>query len=198
MRELLQNDNFQRIEVWLKDKKQQARYHTSFVNPGPNLWRVEIPGRRKVGQIVHSGGQTRATLDVGQLELYAYGAKGDEKTRKKLQKAMDKHDMDYQYTEVYQLPDENNDAPDVARHVMTLHRLAINSKKGREVEVAYIYFADQGYVDEEEFKVRSKELNAHRSGNMSIKELEDYAAAHKIPVLTATERRAINALGKKR
>ncbi len=76
VRELLQNDNFQRIEVWMKDKKLQARYHTSFVNAGPNLWRVEIPGRRKVGQIVHSGGQTRATLDVGQLEQYAYGAKG--------------------------------------------------------------------------------------------------------------------------
>ena len=80
-------------------------------------------------------------------------------------------------------------------------KLAIIEKiksKGRIRDIIYIYTTDHGYVEWDDFKAHSKELNHDHVGDMSLDELQTYATQHRIPELAPSQLQAIKALKKKR
>ena len=165
-------------EKFLKDKRGKEKYNASIVQEKPNVWRVEIPNE-KVGQIVHSNGVSRATLDGSRMQMYSNEIHGQTKILKKRQKL----DYQYKYSEIFKLADEDNDLPDIARHLMTMNHWEYNSGKGRDIEIYYIYTVEHGFVDAAAFKARSKELNKGYVGNMQLEELLEYVHQHHIPEL---------------
>jgi hypothetical protein len=178
-------------EKFLKDKKGKEKYNASLVQEKPNVWRVEIPNE-KVGQIVHSNGVSRATLNGSRMQMYSNEIHGETKMLKKRQKV----DYEYQYAEIFKLADEDNDLPDIARHLMTMNHWEYNSGKGRDIEIYYIYTVEHGFVDAATFKARSKELNGDYAGDMTLDDLQQYETAHNIPSLAPAQLEAIKALKK--
>jgi hypothetical protein len=102
---------------------------------------------------------------------------------------------DFQYSEVYALDDEGKVQP--FNKIMELNHWEYKSSKGRKITFLYLYAADHSYMDEDEFKARSKELNKGRTGDMSLEELQEYEQSHNIPALAPTQMEAINQLSKK-
>lgn len=178
-------------EKWLKEEKGKEKYRASIVADGPNRWRVEIP-QQVVGQIVHAGGQSRVTIDGAKMQMYSNEVHGETKMLKKRKE----RDYAYQYSEIYSLANDD-DLPDLARHIMTMDHWEFNSSKGREIEIIYIYTTNHAFVDEGEFKARSKSLNKDRVGDMTFEELQAYAAEHKIPELAPTLIQVIQELKKR-
>ena len=80
---------------------------------------------------------------------------------------------------------------------MAMHHWELNSSKGRQRDIYYVYVVSHYYADEAEFKARSKELNRDHASNMTLEELQAYEREHNIPALDATQLRAIEALKKK-
>lgn len=179
------------IEKFLTTEKGKEKYNASIVEEKPNVWRVEI-SNEVVGQIVHSNGQSRATLDGSRMQMYSNEIHGETKMLEKRQKI----DYKYQYAEIFKLADENNELPDIARHQMTMDHWEYNSGKGRDIEIYYIYTVDHGFVDAATFKARSKELNGNYVGNMTLEDLQKYEASHNIPPLAPAQLEAIKALKK--
>ena len=62
-----------------------------------------VKGARKVGQIVHNGGRSYATLDAGRMQRYQDEKQGN----KSLMKQRQEKDYAYEYVNIYRLPDEN-------------------------------------------------------------------------------------------
>ncbi len=178
-------------EKWLREKKYIDKYNASIVADGANHWIVKTP-KEVVGQIVHTKGLSRTTLDGGRMQMYSNEIHGE---KKKLEKRQER-DYAYQYTEVYTLPDADDDLPDVVRHVMTMNHWEFNSGKGREIEIYYIYTVDHGYVSKDEFTARSKELNNGYVGDMTLEALQKYEAEHNIPALAPAQLEVIKTLKK--
>ena len=55
---------------------------------------------------------------------------------------------------------------------------------------------EHGFVDADAFKARSKELNGHYVGDMTLEDLQQYEAAHNIPPLAPAQLETIKALKK--
>ena len=181
-------------EIWLKEKEAQEKYKASLVADGPNFWRVELPTKEAVGQIVHTNGQSLTTLDGARMQMYSNEVHGETKMLNKRQK----RDYAYQYASVFKLPNEaDGDIPGLFRHTMTMHHWEYDSDKGRTIDIIYIYSTDNGYTDETQFKARSKELNKDGEGvYMSFESLKAYADRHNIPALDPAQLQAIEALKK--
>jgi hypothetical protein len=186
----VKNSRHTMAEKWLKEEQGQEKYRASIVADSSNSWRVEIPNQ-VVGQIVHANGISRTTVDAARMQMYSNEIHGETKMLKKRQE----REYAYQYAEIFQL-DDDEDTPDIVREVMKMHHWEYNSSKGRDINVYYIYTADHGYVDEAEFKARSKELNKGRAGDMTFEELQAYAAEHHIPELAPMQIQAIQELKK--
>ena len=128
------------------------------------------------------------------MQRYQDERQGNESLKRKRQEK----DYAYEYADIYRLPDEDeDDIPDLARLEMAMHHWELNSGKGRQRDIYYVYVVTHSYVDEAEFKARSKELNQGHSSDMTLEELLAYERQHNIPALDATQLRAIEALKKK-
>ena len=154
-------------EKFLKDKRGKEKYNASIVQEKPNVWRVEIPN------IVKHNDKTYKVVGIGKAA-----------------------DYQYKYSEIFKLADEDNDLPDIARHLMTMNHWEYNSGKGRDIEIYYIYTVEHGFVDAAAFKARSKELNGHYVGDMTLEDLQQYEASHNIPPLAPAQLETIKALKK--
>lgn len=173
-----------------KSEKFKDYYKVTAEKQGDRQWIVKNP-EGILGHYHYDNGLYRATLDGGKMQIYANKVNGENR----MAKLREEKDYDYQYTEVYKL-DENGR---VLREnqVMELHHWSHDSKKGRQITIIYLYLADKGYMEEEEFKARSKELNKGYAGDMPLKELAAYEQAHNIPSLSPTQIATIQELKKK-
>lgn len=167
--------------------KFKEHYQVEMEPDGENRWIVKNP-EGVVGHFVYDDGLYRATLDGGKMQIYANKVNGSEK-RAKLQ---EEKNYDYQYTEVFALDDEGKVQP--YNNVMQMGHWEHDSSKGREITIIYIYAVDHKYVDEDEFKARSKELNKGFVGDMPLADLQEYERINKIPALAPEQLKAIQEL----
>ena len=165
-------------------------YKTSVEQQDNEHWVIKNP-EGVVGHFHLDDGLYRGTIDGSKMQIYANKANGE----KRMAQRREEKDYDYQYTEVFKL-DEDGKVRN-GNLIMELSHWAHDTKKGRKITIIYLYAADKGYMDEEEFKARSKELNKGYAGDMSLQELAAYEQAHNIPALLPAQQETINALKKK-
>ena len=191
-KEMCKHNRGPMTDKWVMREKVQEVYGLTVMKDGDNRWRVENP-KGKVGQIVHNGGRSYATLDAGRMQRNQDEVQGNERLMKKRQEK----DYAYEYATIYRLPDDEDDGtPDLARLVMAMHHWELNSSKGRERDIYYSYVVTHYYADEAEFKARCKELNQGRQSDMTLEELQAYEREHNIPALDAAQLSAIKTLKK--
>lgn len=171
------------------NKKFEDYYSLSIDEDGENRWVIKNP-EGVIGHFSHSDGMYRSSIDAGKLQIYANKANGENS----MAKARESRDYDYQYSEVFKLDEDGK--LQRGNFVMELSHWEYNSSKGRRITILYIYAADKGYMDEDEFKARSKALNKGRSGDMALSELEEYERTHNIPALAPQQQKAIKELKK--
>ena len=143
-----------------------------------------------VGHFVYDDGLYRATLDGGKMQKYANKTKGSEKKAK----LMEDKNYDFQYTEVFALDDEGKVQP--CNNVMQMGHWENDNSKGRSITIIYLYAVEHKYMDEDEFKARSKELNKGFVGDMPLADLQEYERINKIPALAPEQQKAIQELTK--
>lgn len=178
------------IETLIRNsEKFRDYYKVSMEQDGDNRWIVRNP-EEVIGSFLHDDGLYRATLDGGKMQLYANKVNGEDRQKK----ARENRNYDFQYTEVFALDEDGKIQP--FNYVMEVAKWEYDSSKGRRIEILYLYAADRGYMDEAEFKARSKELNKGYAGDMSLEELAEYERAHNIPALAPTQLKAIQGLTK--
>lgn len=173
----------------LKNDKFKDYYQVSMEQDGENRWIVRNP-EEVIGSFLHDDGLYRATLDGGKMQLYANKVNGEDRQ----QKARENRNYDFQYSEVFALDEDGNIQP--SNFVMQMGHWEYDSSKGRRIEILYLYAADRSYMDEAEFKARSKELNKGYAGDMPLEVLEEYERANNIPPLAPTQLKAIQGLAK--
>jgi hypothetical protein len=176
------------IETLVRKSKGFCDYYKLSMAQDGNRWTVSNP-EGVVGHFQHSDGLYRATLDGGKMQIYAGKVNGEKRA-----KAKEEKNYDYQYTEVYRLDDDGEPQP--FNIVMEMNHWEHDSSKGRDITIIYLYAAEHSYMDEAEFKSRSKELNKGLSGNMTLDELQAYERQHNIPALAPEQEMAIRALTK--
>ena len=192
-KEIAKHNHGPMTEKWMLRDTVQKVYGLTVTKDGDNRWRVDNP-KGKVGQVVHDGGRTYTTLDAARMQRYQDETQGNNS----LMKRREEKDYAYEYADIYRLPGEDEgDIPDLARLEMAMHHWELNSNKGRQRDIYYVYVVNHYFADEAEFKARSKELNRGHSSDMTLEELLDYERQHNIPALDATQLRAIEALRKK-
>lgn len=165
-------------------------YKTSVEQQDDKHWVIKNP-EGVVGHFHLDDGLYRGTIDGSKMQIYANKANGE----KRMAQRREEKDYDYQYTEVFKL-DEDGKVRN-GNLIMELSHWAHDTKKGRKITIIYLYAADKGYMDEDEFKARSKELNKGYVGDMSLQELAAYEQAHNIPPLSPVQIATIKALKKK-
>lgn len=172
-----------------KGKKFQDYYKTTVEPEGENRWLIRNP-EGVVGHIVYANGLSHTTIDGGKMQIYANKANGEDHKAK----IREDRNYTYQYTEMYKLDEvgqmQNDD------FVMQLNHWEYDAKKGKKIYILYLYATDKGYMDDKEFKARSKELSKGRAGDMTLEELDEYARTHNIPALSAEQQTAIQGLTK--
>ena len=190
---MCKRNNFPMTDKWVMRDRVQEEYGLSVTKDGANRWIVTNP-KGKIGQIVHNGGRSYATLDAGRMQRYQDEKQGNQR----LMKMREERNYAYEYATIYRLPgDDDGDIPDLARLVMSMHHWDQNSDKGRKRDIYYSYVVTHYYADEAEFKARSKELNqGHPYSNMTLEELQAYERQHNIPTLSTSQLTAIQALKK--
>ena len=177
------------IETLVRKSKGFCDYYKLSMAQDGNRWTVSNP-EGVVGHFQHSDGLYRATLDGGKMQIYAGKVNGEKRA-----KAKEEKNYDYQYTEVYRLDDDGEPQP--FNIVMEMNHWEHDSSKGREITIIYLYAAEHSYMDEAEFKSRSKELNKGLSGNMTLDELQAYERQHNLPALAPGQQKAIESLTKR-
>lgn len=178
------------IETAARDiAKFQDYYKVSIEQENDNRWVLRNP-EGEVGHFYHDDNIYRATLDGGRMQIYANKVNGEAK----MQKLREDRNYEYQYTEVYSIDDDGKIQP--YNKIMELDHWEYDSKKGRNILVLYLYVADHDYMNDDEFKARSKELNKGHSGDMSLEELTEYERTHNIPALAPEQLKAIQELTK--
>ena len=187
----IKNTYHQPFEKWHKLKRAQEEYRFTMVSVGPNRWSVEIPTNEVVGQVIHSGNLSSTTIDASRVQMYADEVHGREKQLKKNQEV----NYQYKYVSIFNL-DDGDETPDITRHVMTMNQWERDIDKGREIKIYYIYTTGHSYMDEDEYKARSKELNGGHSCDMTLAELQQYERDHNIPELSPGQLKAIKRLKK--
>lgn len=178
------------IETALRADQRYKDYYKISVEPdGENRWLIRNP-EEVLGHINYDDGLSLTTLDAGQSQIYAKKVNGEEKNAQR----REDRNYTYQYMEVFKLDEEGK----VQREnfVMELDHWEYDTKKGKRITIIYLYAADKGYMDEDEFKARRKELNKGHSGDMSLDELVEYEHTHNIPPLAPIQQKAIQGLTK--
>ena len=178
------------IETLVRKSTGSRDYYKLSMAQDGNLWTVSNP-EGVVGHFLHDNGLYRATLDGGKMQIYAGKVNGEKRAKVKEEK-----NYDYQYTEVYRLDDDGEPQP--YNIVMEMSHWEHDSSKGREITIIYLYAVEHSYMDEAEFKARSKELNKGHSGNMTLDELQEYECQHNIPTLAPGQQKAIESLTKRK
>ena len=191
--EMCKHNKGSMTDKWVMTKKVQDTYGLTVAKDGANRWLVTNP-KGKIGQIVHNGGRSYATLDAGRMQRYQDEMQGNQR----LMKMREERNYAYEYATIYRLPgDDDGDIPDLARLVMEMDHWEFNSDKGRHRDIYYAYVVTHYYADEAEFNARSKELNqGHPYSNMTLEELQAYERQHNIPALSASQLTAIQTLKK--
>ena len=178
------------IETLVRKSEGFCDYYKLSMAQDGNRWTVSNP-EGVVGHFQHSDGLYRATLDGGKMQIYAGKVNGEKRA-----KAKEEKNYDYQYTEVYRLDDDGEPQP--FNIVMEMSHWEYDSSKGREITIIYLYAVEHSYMDEAEFKARSKELNKGLSGNMTLDALQEYEGQHNIPALAPGQQKAIESLTKRK
>lgn len=191
--EMCKRNNRPMTEKGVMAEEWRNKYGLTVAKDGANRWLVTNP-KGKVGQIVHNGGRSYATLDGARMQRYQDEKQGNQK----LMKMREERNYAYEYATIYRLPgDDDGDIPDLARLVMEMDHWEFNSDKGRHRDIYYAYVVTHYYADEAEFKARSKELNqGHPYSNMTLEELQAYERQHNIPALSTSQLTAIQTLKK--
>ena len=191
--EMCKRNNRPMTEKGVMAEEWRNKYGLTVAKDGANRWLVTNP-KGKIGQIVHNGGRSYATLDGARMQRYHDEMQGNQR----LMKMREERNYAYEYATIYRLPgDDDGDIPDLARLVMEMDHWEFNSDKGRHRDIYYAYVVTHYYADEAEFKARSKELNqGHPYSNMTLEELQAYERQHNIPALSASQLTAIQTLKK--
>lgn len=109
--EMCKRNNRTMTEKGVMAKKVQDTYGLTVAKDGANRWLVKNP-KGKVGQIVHNGGRSYATLDGARMQRYQDEKQGNQK----LMKMREERNYAYEYATIYRLPgDDDGDTPDLAR-----------------------------------------------------------------------------------
>ena len=162
---------------------------------GVNRWKIFNP-RETVGTLVHANGLSTITIDGGKAQMYANERKGEKKLLKKRQEV----NYTFQYVEVFRL----NDDGEVGRddYVMSLNHWEHDGKKGRETYIVEAWVTDRGYMTEDEFKQKRKDIDALSStqayNHMPLEELEAYERQHNIPAISDEVRKAVSLITRDR
>lgn len=192
IKEIAKRNNGPMTEKWMMRDTVQKVYGLSVTKDGNNRWRIDNP-KGKVGQVVHDGNRTYTTLDGARMQRYQDENQGNKSLMKKRQEK----DYAYEYADIYSLPGKDeSEIPDLARLEMAMHHWELNSNKGRQRDIYYVYVITHSYTDEAGFKARSKELNKGHASNMTLEELQAYERQYNIPALDDTQLKAIRALKK--
>ena len=174
-------------EKWLPN---HHKYQTSIEPEGENRFLIKNP-EEVVGHIVNSDGLSYTTLDVDRMRIYGERTNGNAKAAK----LMENRNYTYRYTEVFRLDEDGKVQPE--SFVMDQVNLEYDKKDGgRKISIVYLYATDKGYMDKEEVKVRGKEINKGRKGDMTLDELAAYERTHNIPALAPEQQKAIQTLTK--
>ncbi len=189
--EKVSKNNIRSIEQCVRESEKFKDYYKLTAEPdGDNRWVVKNP-EGVVGHYFRDNGQYRATLDGGKIQKYANKV-NDEKRQLKVR---EERNYDYQYSEVFNLDEDGEVQP--YNKVMEMNHWEYDKKDERRIQIIYYYVTNRQYVDSDEFKARSKELNKGYSGDMPLSELEKYEREHNIPALAQSQQTAIQNLKKK-
>lgn len=162
---------------------------------GENCWKIVNP-RETVGRLVRANGLSTITIDGAKAQMYANERNGQDKL---LQRRQDKH-YEYQYVEVFRINDEGQ----VGRedYVMSLNHWEHEGSKGHESYIVEAWVTDRGYMTDDEFKQKRKDINALSSTqnmwHMPLNELEAYERQHNIPAISDEARKAIALITRER
>ena len=166
------------------------KYFTTLTDIGDGRKRIDNP-EGTLGYIITEGGQTHTTLDAAKAQMYRNKRLGQDKLLKKREEV----EYAYQYTDIFDIDEEGNS--NIEEFVMTTNHWEWTKSKGRYKMIIEAYAIDRGYMDDNEFKTKKKELKENYKSPMTLNQLETYATAHGIPALETTIRRAIEGLTKK-
>ena len=153
-------------------------------NPNHHVWSNP---EETVGHVVHSGGQTRMTIDGGKMQMYANKAKGETKILERRENA----EYEYQFVMVYADDDEERDDYYVGNFVMESNHWEYNDKKSHVTFIIETYATDHYYMDKDDFKERKKEIKNNYKAATTLEEMEVYERQHNIPALPSITRQAI-------
>jgi hypothetical protein len=182
-------------EECLTDGTWEKRYYINKEADGENCWKIVNP-RETVGKLVHANGLSTITIDGAKAQMYANERNGQDKLLKRRQ---DKN-YAYQYVEVFRINDEGQ----VGRedYVMSLNHWEHEGSKGHETYIVEAWVTDRGYMTDEEFKQKRKDINALSSTqnmwHMPLNELETYERQHNIPAISDEARKAIALITRER
>lgn len=167
------------------------RYFLTLTDEGNGRRRISNP-EGTLGYLVAEGNQMRTTIDGGKAQMYRNKRLGQDKALKKREEM----EYAYQYTDIFTTDDSGN--CNVEDLVMYTNHWEWTKSKGRYKMIIETYAVDRGYVNKQEWKDKKKELKQDYKSGMTLDQLEAYAAAHHIPALAPTLRRAIEGLNKKK
>ena len=155
---------------------------------GENRWVIVNPVDT-VGTLVRANGLSTFTVDGAKVQMYVNEQLGQTKMLKRRQ---DKN-YAYEYVEVFRI----NDDGEVGRedYVMSLNHWEHDGSKGRETYIVEAWVTDRGYMTDEQFKQKRKDLDAMNTkqawNHMPIEVLEAYERQHNIPAITDEARKAV-------
>ena len=182
-------------EQKLNNGRYKEKYDIEKVADGQNRWKIVNP-RETVGTLVHSNGLSTLTIDGAKTQMYANERDGKKKILKKRQEL----NYTYQYVEVFRLNEDGE--VDRDDYLMSLNHWEHDGKKGRETYIVEAWVTDRGYMTEDEFKQKRKDINAMNSTqnmwHMPLGELEAYERQHNIPAITEEVRKAVALITKEK
>ena len=173
----------------------KEKYDIEKVANGENRWLIVNP-KDTVGTLIRANGISTVTIDGAKAQMYANERDGQTKLLKKRQEL----DYTYQYVEVFRV----NEDGEVGRddYLMSLNHWEHNGKKGRETYIVEAWVTDRGYMNEDEFKQKRKDIDALSSTqnmwHMPLEELEVYERQHNIPAISDEVRKAISLITRER
>ena len=182
-------------EMRLTNGSFKEKYDIEKVANGENRWLIVNP-RDTVGTLVHANGLSTLTLDGAKCQMYANERDGKTKLLKKRQEL----NYTYQYVEVFRI----NEDGEVGRddYLMSLNHWEHEGKKGHETYIVEAWVTDRGYMTEDEFKQKRKDIDAlNRTGSylhMPLEDLEAYERQHNIPAISDEVRKAVSLITRDR
>lgn len=179
----------------LTDGSWKKKYALEKVADGENRWLIVNP-RDTVGTLVHANGVSTLTIDGGEAQMYANEVNGETKLLKRRQEL----NYTYEYVEVFRI----NEDGEVGRddYLMSLNHWEHEGKKGHETYIVEAWVTDRGYMTEDEFKQKRKDINALNSTgsylHMPLEDLEAYERQHNIPAISDEVRKAVSLITRDR